>query len=598
MNRVDFADAQAVQGSANGTVTIYHGGVPLGKATPSKGQFRFEFPPHIRDGAEHSLTLQLDDGSPLDGSPAIVQARDESARLPFVPSDWTGCRALVLAPHPDDETIGCGGSVALHAECDDHVTVLFLTDGGAAGDPEVRKAEARKACQALGAQTVLFWDYPDRHLPSEGEAVERLLALLEKEKPEVLYCPSPWEVHPDHLAACRLGSAALRRYAQSIDVLYYELGNPLQPNSLVDVSGVFEKKRHAISQHQSQLALAPYDRYMESFACLRSYTVAGTSGATHCEAFYHIQSRELALRPLDIVPATLPFVLAKPAPEMVSVVVRLSRRRELATNALASLAAQTYRPLQVVLIETIPDSLGKLELAGFARSFTLDTVETDRPLGRSEALNRGFEAATGRYVGLLDDDDLIHPEHLSKLARFLSVTGESFAYSDCQRVHYEWADTGFKEGLTESPFHGRDYDRDALYFSNFIPSMTPLFCRELVEAVGGCDEQLEALEDWDLWLRMAERVPLRHLPGVTATYRVFGERDYDFQALTLAVYEKHSEYWNVKNLAQATWPGIERLEEENRRLKEENHRQKARLERISLRRLWRWLRKRGLPWSQ
>ena len=55
----------------------------------------------------------------------------EDSLIPFHSTDLTGKRVLVLAPHPDDETFGCGGSLALHAEAGDPVKVVFLTNGAA-----------------------------------------------------------------------------------------------------------------------------------------------------------------------------------------------------------------------------------------------------------------------------------------------------------------------------------------------------------------------------------------------------------------------------------------------------------------------------------
>jgi LmbE family N-acetylglucosaminyl deacetylase len=54
-------------------------------------------------------------------------------------------RVLVFAPHPDDEVLGCGGALALHARRGDHVRVVVVSDGGAGGDPQVRAAEAQAA---------------------------------------------------------------------------------------------------------------------------------------------------------------------------------------------------------------------------------------------------------------------------------------------------------------------------------------------------------------------------------------------------------------------------------------------------------------------
>ena len=90
----------------------------------------------------------------------------EEKLIPYHATDLTGKKVLVFAPHPDDETIGCGGSLALHIKAGDPVKVVFLTNG-AKGDSsgeiakesyvELRKDEANKACAFLGVTDLEFW---------------------------------------------------------------------------------------------------------------------------------------------------------------------------------------------------------------------------------------------------------------------------------------------------------------------------------------------------------------------------------------------------------------------------------------------------------
>jgi LmbE family N-acetylglucosaminyl deacetylase len=99
--------------------------------------------------------------------------QNEGRLVPYHSTDLTGRRVLVLAPHPDDETFGCGGSMILHRDAGDPVKVVFLTNG-AMGDISnqsdketyvaLRKKEAEKACANLGVMDLEFWPYEDRSL--------------------------------------------------------------------------------------------------------------------------------------------------------------------------------------------------------------------------------------------------------------------------------------------------------------------------------------------------------------------------------------------------------------------------------------------------
>src|SRR5436190_24069407 len=92
----------------------------------------------------------------------------EAEAIPFEPLDLRGERLLVLAPHPDDEVIGCGGLVALHLREGRKVRVVVATDGGQAGDAATRQRESRAALASLGDAEIEFLNFPDRHLAEGG----------------------------------------------------------------------------------------------------------------------------------------------------------------------------------------------------------------------------------------------------------------------------------------------------------------------------------------------------------------------------------------------------------------------------------------------
>jgi LmbE family N-acetylglucosaminyl deacetylase len=179
-----------------------------------------------------------------------------------------GARVLVLAPHPDDESVGPGGLVAAHAARGDEVSVLFLTNG-VHGDPDgghdpagyiaTRRAEADAACDVLGIGGAReYWDYPDNmHItPGDLTAVVGLLAdVLRRATPDLIYAPHPGEGHKDHAVAA-VSAARAHAMAESSAALYgYEVWSPIEaPDVVVDVSAHYATKRDAIRCYPSQLA--------------------------------------------------------------------------------------------------------------------------------------------------------------------------------------------------------------------------------------------------------------------------------------------------------------------------------------------------------
>jgi LmbE family N-acetylglucosaminyl deacetylase len=198
-------------------------------------------------------------------------------------------RVIVLAPHMDDETIGCGGAVARHVQAGAEVHVVFLTDGrhgsgtlrGLTGEARraeelkvvaMRKEEARRALDILGVRSVSFLDVEDGTLKSDAGVVARLRQVLQAERPQIVYVPCFLEQHPDHYAASQLLLQATRDAGLSFQCLAYEVWTPLFPNCLVRIDDVVELKKSALREYRSQLADLDY---LHTGLALNAYRSAG-----------------------------------------------------------------------------------------------------------------------------------------------------------------------------------------------------------------------------------------------------------------------------------------------------------------------------------
>lgn len=179
-------------------------------------------------------------------------------------------KILILAPHPDDEVLGCGGTVCHHKAAGDQVSVVFLTSGELglkhlerAKAWRIREEEAGKAARILGLVIVGFLHGPDWGV---AEVVVRLARelrpILEREKPDRIYLPHPADGHPDHQATLAVLRRALARWKTKLpELLAYEVWTPLAAfDHVVDITGWMPRKLKALRAHRSQLGDFDYVR--------------------------------------------------------------------------------------------------------------------------------------------------------------------------------------------------------------------------------------------------------------------------------------------------------------------------------------------------
>jgi len=177
--------------------------------------------------------------------------------------------ALVIAPHPDDESLGCGGTLCKHAARGDRVVVVYVTSGELGLKHlarekawAIREGEARRAAKVLGVAAIEFLRLPDWSVDDHVARAARLLRpILDREKPARVYLPHPREWHPDHRAALRVLRAACRASTVRPEALAYEVWTPLcEYDRVEDITAELPKKLRALRAHRSQLMQFDYVR--------------------------------------------------------------------------------------------------------------------------------------------------------------------------------------------------------------------------------------------------------------------------------------------------------------------------------------------------
>jgi LmbE family N-acetylglucosaminyl deacetylase len=239
---------------------------------------------------------------------------------------------LVIAPHPDDESIGCGGAICVHAGRGDRVAITFLSSGEAGLTdlpPEqarrIRERESERAAAILDVTSINFLRRPDGHLADDIEQTAAVLRpILEREQPDLIYLTHERDWHPDHRACLHIVESALGSCRfQSPALLCYEVLTPLTEYDRVeDITPFLNRKLRAVRAHRSQVRRLRYDcaaralneyrgavtqtgRFAEAFAIPRLTAVSRKRRADPSWHRIHRVAREIT----SLVPARDSFIL-------------------------------------------------------------------------------------------------------------------------------------------------------------------------------------------------------------------------------------------------------------------------------------------------
>jgi LmbE family N-acetylglucosaminyl deacetylase/GT2 family glycosyltransferase len=482
----------------------------------------------------------------------------EAESIPYEASQLRGERLLVLAPHPDDEVIGCGGLVALHLRERREVRIVIATDGAEAGSAATREEESRRGIAHLGDAAVDFLRLPDRSL--DATAAPRLREHLLDFAPDLILVPSPAEIHPDHAALARLFCELLQSDETLFAdlavarVAFYEVSQPIRPNAIVDISAVADQKYAAIGEHRSQTALRDYAGYARGLNAYRAMTLPPET--KYAEAYYVTEPSTIRTTPVSELRKRLgspPEIEVSRNILPLSVIVRTKNRPQLLLEAIDSIRATGY-PCEIVVVndggETLP------QLGEGAR-----VIEHERSKGRAEAGNAGMRAATTPFIVFLDDDDLFYPEHLDTLTRAASTSHVAW-YSDAVSAFLRPAKDGAYATYSRLRLFAHDFDRELLLIDNYIPLPTLLLRRDAFYKAGGFDPAFDLFEDWDLLIRLSLqgeflRVPrvtceIRHFEGGSSAVLASPEGTERFRAAKLQVWKKHEQLLTPAVIASVT----------------------------------------------
>ncbi len=197
---------------------------------------------------------------------------------------------LVLAPHPDDEVIGPGGTLIRAARAGQKVSVLFVTSGKGEEAAE-RVAEARMCCASLGFEATYLGGIAGQiGILDPARAIAEVVARI---RPGAIFVPFVLDDHADHRRVNEVLLHALAG-AKSADaeIWAYQVYSPLPGNVVVDVTDVIGAKADAIRIYRSQMAHRDWAHFALGLNAFNCRLLQGVGGARYAESFFVVPSGE------------------------------------------------------------------------------------------------------------------------------------------------------------------------------------------------------------------------------------------------------------------------------------------------------------------
>ena len=220
-------------------------------------------------------------------------------------------KILIIAPHPDDETIGCGGTLLKHIKQGDKVYWLIITsmhieDGWNINDIKNREQEIKKVAKEFQFSEVIELNYPTTKLDSipMSDIVFSISNIMKKIQPSTVYLPNPTDIHTDHQIVFKAGYSCTKsfRYPYVKKILIYETlsetdfasnvsDRPFSPNIFINIDNYVDKKTDIMKIYNNQIEKRPFPRSIDNIIALATLR-GSSSNCNFAEGFQLVKSIE------------------------------------------------------------------------------------------------------------------------------------------------------------------------------------------------------------------------------------------------------------------------------------------------------------------
>jgi LmbE family N-acetylglucosaminyl deacetylase len=159
---------------------------------------------------------------------------------------------LAIGAHPDDIEYGCGGTLIRYRLAGNRVFLCIMTQGGAGGDPDLRKKEQEISSKIIGAEEIIWGGYQDTMLPLSRELIIYLESVINLVNPEIILVNHRYDTHQDHRS---LADAAISATRNAKNLLFFEVPTTYNfvANIFVDITKVLQQKLEVLKAHFSQI---------------------------------------------------------------------------------------------------------------------------------------------------------------------------------------------------------------------------------------------------------------------------------------------------------------------------------------------------------
>lgn len=204
-------------------------------------------------------------------------------------------RIIVLAPHPDDEALGCAGTMMLLTKKGVSVRSVFISNGekltGEASESIAakRKQEGIKAAELMNCEVPIFLGHPDSEIKRDpSQLLDRLMRIVNETMPDIILSPSSIDYHEDHIALSYIVFEMFKKRRINFKLVFYEVYTTIRFSHLVDISAVVEQKKKIIMNYQTSLYGKP-EVYVHAILGLNAHKSLFVQKQGYYEAFYLVE---------------------------------------------------------------------------------------------------------------------------------------------------------------------------------------------------------------------------------------------------------------------------------------------------------------------
>ncbi|MBO1224042.1 MAG: PIG-L family deacetylase [Candidatus Scalindua sediminis] len=214
-------------------------------------------------------------------------------------------KVLVIAPHPDDETLGCGGTLLKYKENGDQIYWMIVTNidvdnGWDEGKVQERQGEIHQVSQMYGFEKTFKLDFPTTTLDSipYNELIAKISDVIKEIEPSVVYLPNRSDIHTDHKITFNAVMSCCKDFRMPCikRILMYECLSETEfapahkecvfvASVFIDISEYFQRKLEILKVYASEVMASPLPRSIEAVTSLARYR-GSRIGKEYAEAFY------------------------------------------------------------------------------------------------------------------------------------------------------------------------------------------------------------------------------------------------------------------------------------------------------------------------